>query len=63
MANVKIEMQNLLEQFNKIDHKKQGSIKLSESLRLIKATCNINNIGDDIISKVIFNVERQVSFD
>lgn len=63
MANVKVEMQNLLEQFNKIDHKKQGSIKLSESLRLIKATCNINNIGDDIISKVIFNVERQVSFD
>jgi hypothetical protein len=56
-------MQNLLEEFNKIDHKKQGSIKLSEALRLIKLTCNINSIGDEIISKVIFNVERQVSFD
>jgi hypothetical protein len=34
-------MQNLLEEFNKIDQKKQGSIKLSEALKLIKLTCNV----------------------
>jgi hypothetical protein len=58
-----MEMQNLLEEFNKIDHRKQGSIRLAEALRLVQSTSKIQTISEETISKVIFNVERQVSFD
>lgn len=56
-------MQNLLEEFNKIDHRKQGSIRLSEAVKLVQATCKSGVISEELVSKVILNVERQVSFD
>lgn len=62
-AQVKQEMQGWLEEFNKVDRGKQGSVRLGEALRLIKRHLNVANIGEEIVSKVIFNVERQVSFD
>jgi hypothetical protein len=40
-----------------------GTIRLSEAVRLVKNNLGISSVGEDIISKVIFNVERQVSFD
>ena len=56
-------MQSLLEEFNKIDRHKQGSIRLAEALRLVQVSSKVGTVSEDTIQKVIFNVERQVSFD
>jgi len=32
-------------------------------VKLIKAICGTSAISEEVLSKVIFNIERQVSFD
>ena len=40
------ELQLLLEEFNKIDKRKTGSIKLTEALKLLKETSKITLVND-----------------
>ena len=36
---------------------------MADALRLVQSTSKVGIVSEETISKVIFNVERQVSFD
>lgn len=63
MGGDKVEMQTLLEQFNKIDHNQQGSIKLAEAIKLIQRICSINRMNQGILKRIIYTIDNFVTFD
>ena len=42
-------MQLLLEEFNKIDHRKQGSIKLNDAIKLAKNNCKVQKFKEETL--------------
>lgn len=57
------ELQELLEDFNKIDKKKLGNIKLNDAIRLLREKTSIVALGEDLLDRIIFTTEKMVTFD
>lgn len=53
----------MLEEFNKIDRRKQGSIKINDAVRLLREKTAIKIFGDDLLDKIIFSNDKLVTFD
>ena len=49
------ELQDLLEEFNKIDKRKLGNIKLQDATKLLRQKTNVKVFNDDLLDRVIFN--------
>lgn len=61
--NASSELQELLEDFNKIDKRKQGNIKLQDAIKLLREKTEIKVFNDDLLEKIIFTSEKMVTFD
>ena len=57
------ELQEMLEEFNKIDKRKQGSIKITQAVRLLREKTAIKVFNDDLMDRIIFSSEKFVTFD
>lgn len=52
-----------MEEFNKIDKRKLGNIKLQDATRLLREKTNTLVFSDDLLDRVIFVTEKMVTFD
>lgn len=57
------ELQDMLEDFNKVDKRKQGSVKITEAVRLLREKTSIKVFNDDLMDRIIFTTEKFVTFD
>lgn len=61
--NEQSDLQELLEEFNKIDKRKQGNIKLQDATRLLREKTHTHVFSDDLLDRVIFTTDKMVTFD